>query len=402
MSLGQLARFVRVAGLRATIARLVGMVRRRRSASGALSLPVAIADLLVEPLADRPPTIRDGIARARPLRVSWVVPAIWPGMGGHHDVFRITRYLESRGHRCELLLYDPVGTQSVAEFRHIAASHFTPVEAPVRRFEEAPVDSHALIATSWATAYPVAAAPGTAERLYFVQDWEPAFHPAGTDHVLAENTYRLGLRGITLGPWLRGLLQERYAMSCDAIDFQVDLDTYRLLGQGGRSGVLFYARPSSPRRAFELGMLALGLFADAHSDEPIHLFGGDLSGVRVPFAHTAHGVLGHGELNHLYNGARAALVLSLTNLSLLPMELLASGCVPVVNDGDNNKFNLPNPNVLYVPPTPRALADALAAAVDRSRTGGPALETTLAESVSGSSWDIAGRQFEAALLRAIP
>lgn len=307
--------------------------------------------------------------------------------------------LEERGHSCRLLLYDPPGTQSVAEFETIAKRHFPTVAATVDRFGPEHTDAvDAIIATSWPTAYPAATVPTSARRLYFVQDFEPSFYPVGSDYALAENTYRLGLEGITLGTWLSELLEERYGMRCNAIDFQVDVEAYRYSGRIDRAGVLFYARPSSPRRAFELGILALELFADEHPNIPIHLFGGDLAGQRVPFHHVQHGILDQQSLNTLYNSASAGLVLSMTNLSLLPMELLATGCLPIVNDGANNTMNLLNSFVTYAAATPRALADALQSTVRRAEDGGVAFASAAAASVAASSWTKSVDQFERALI----
>ena len=47
-------------------------------------------------------------------------------------------------------------------------------------------------------------------RLYFIQDFEPLFYPAGAEYVLAEETYRFGFRAITVGPMLADLLRDRF------------------------------------------------------------------------------------------------------------------------------------------------------------------------------------------------
>lgn len=334
-------------------------------------------------------------------RIGWVVPSVWPGSGGHHDIFRIVQHLEGRGHHCTVFQYEPLSTQTLLEFESISRRHFAQVSASFQAFDERAVhDLDALIATSWHTAYPVASCATAARRTYFVQDFEPSFYAMGSEYVLAENTYRLGLRGITLGPWLATMLNDRYGMACDAIDFQADLDTYSLKPGRARDGVCFYARPVSPRRGFEIGLLALEVFHELRPEVPIHLFGWNLDGWPVPFPHRAHGILDARGLSQLYNESNAALVMSLTNLSLIPMELLASGCIPVVNQGANNELNLRNRHVIYAPATPQRLAEGLVEAVGRSVTGGPALASELASSVTGASWNKAGEQFERLLLGA--
>ena len=49
----------------------------------------------------------------------------------------------------------------------------------------------------------------------------------------------------------------------------------------------------------------------------------------------------------------------MTNVSLVPHEMLSAGCIPVVNEAEQNRVVLDNPFVRYAPPTPQALAGAL-------------------------------------------
>jgi glycosyltransferase involved in cell wall biosynthesis len=117
----------------------------------------------------------------------------------------------------------------------------------------------------------------------------------------------------------------------------------------------------------------------------------------VAFAATCHGVLTPAAINELLNRCAAGLVLSLTNLSLLPLELLAAGCIPVVNDGPNNREVFDNPYLRYVAPTPDLLAAALAEESDRASVS---RAEQASASVSHLRWEDAGAQVESALLHA--
>jgi hypothetical protein len=84
-------------------------------------------------------------------------------------------------------------------------------------------------------------------------------------------------------------------------------------------------------------------------------------------------------------------------MSLLPLELLASGVIPVVNDGPNNRLVSDNPFIEFTEPSPRAIADRLISIVDRADQ--PAHAARAAESVANADWAAAGRRFLNALER---
>jgi hypothetical protein len=97
------------------------------------------------------------------------------------------------------------------------------------------------------------------------------------------------------------------------------------------------------------------------------------------------------ELNGLYNRCAAGLVMSFTNMSLLPLELLGSGTIPVVNDGENNVLVSNNPYIAYAASNPAALARELAHVVERKDSVGYARKAS--ESVAAANWDMSGEKF---------
>ena len=118
----------------------------------------------------------------------------------------------------------------------------------------------------------------------------------------------------------------------------------------------------------------------------MHLYGENL--VHVPFAAIHHGRVTPAQLNEIYNVCFAGLALSLTNVSLVPHEMLAAGCIPVVNDAHHNRIVLNNPYIQYADLNPHALAAALEQVV-----GNPDFESLsreAASSVHSSTWDEAG------------
>jgi glycosyltransferase involved in cell wall biosynthesis len=376
-------------------------VRRRVAGlvapGGPAEIPVDRADLLraaeiaaagwvlPDPLPARP---------GEPLTVAWVCGPPGPGSGGHTTMFRMVAALERAGHTCVVYLHDRHGW-SLDQHRTTIRSWWPWVGAEVRDVAAGIEDAHAIFATSWDTAYPVLTSPARGARLYFVQDFEPWFHPAGSEALMAEATYRFGFHGVTAGRWLAEMLRRDYGMAADHFDFGRDPDYAvdpAVDAARERSGVCFYCRPETPRRAFELGVMALDLFAARHPEVDIHLYGASVGS--LPFAAVDHGLMTPTQLDELYNRCVAGMVLSATNVSLVPHEMLASGCIPVVNDAAHNRVVLDNPTVVYAPATPFDLAAALSRLVEADPAGRPQVARAAEASVEGSSWEDAGLAVE--------
>jgi glycosyltransferase involved in cell wall biosynthesis len=337
-------------------------------------------------------------APARPgdaLTFAWVCVPPSAGAGGHTTMFRMIAALERAGHTCVVYLHDRHGWELGQHQRTIRA-WWPWVDADVRDLAGGIEDAHAIIATGWGTAYPILASPARGARCYFVQDFEPAFFPAGSEALLAEATYRFGFHGITAGRWLADRLQRDYGMEAEHFDFGCDLDKYgldrTLDGARERTGICYYCRPSTPRRAHELAVVTLDLFAARHPEVDIHLYGEPAPA--LPFRATDHGLMTPEQLGALYNRCVAGLSLSATNVSLVPHELLAAGCIPVVNDAEHNRVVLDSPHVMYARATPFELCNALCELVEQPPAERVARAERAAASVGGTTWDEAGERVE--------
>lgn len=338
-----------------------------------------------------------------PLVVAWIMSPPGSNSGGHQNIFRFIDFMEKAGHEVRVYLYSNGATYSPAEVSDLIArsTSYRTVAAAVEELPAGgiPSDVDAIFATGWETAYPSFRDPSLAHRFYFVQDFEPSFYPAGSEYALAENTYRFGFTGITAGRWLSTKLREEYGMKTSHFEFGSDGSHYRFTNPGRRTEVFFYARPATERRGFELGVMALALVAKARPDLTINLVGEDLRYWDVPFPYVNLAGLGVPDLNAVYNRCAVGLVLSFTNMSLLPLELLGSGVIPVVNDGANNRLVSDNKFIEFTPSSPRALADRVLAVLDRQNL--PEVAATASKSVNSAHWSDSGRQFLSSFERAV-
>jgi O-antigen biosynthesis protein len=301
------------------------------------------------------------------LRINWLLPNISDkGIGGLSNIFRVIQQLEYSGHKQRV--YVCGSKWNDAQLMKFVREHYLPIKTEVSVFRGEVDDSDALVATAWTTAYIARTLGNTARKFYFVQDLEYLFYPSGSLHEFAKQTYTWGFYGITLGQWIADVLASEYGMECSAFGFSHDHDVYVPNGNRslpeGKHRILFYARPSTERRGFELGILALSLVAQRRPKTEFVLVGFAPSAIDLPFPAVLPGVLSPAGLAALYRECTVALVLSHTNLSLIPLELMASGCAVVSNIGPNVEWLLSQETAQLVTPTAEALAEGILTLLD--------------------------------------
>lgn len=359
--------------------------------------PVLKEDIIAADFEKKISNRRVPSSKKPPFKISWVVPPMGQGTGGHMDIFRTINHLESKGHECAVYFYDPLRTSSLESIKKSLAS-YPSIKAALFYNEKKIMDCDALFATHWYTAYPVYNHQGDAKKYYYIQDFEPFFEPQGSYSTLAENTYKFGFRGLTLGSWLSEKLSREYGMECDYFELGTEQTLYHLKESSKpRNKVLFYARPVTPRRGFEIGTLALEIFHKAHPEYEINFLGWDMSRYDLPFPFVNNGILSPEKLNELYNECAAGLVLSFTNMSLLPLEMLSAGCTPVVNDAYHTRKVSYKDRLKYAAPTPKALAHAIHETVIKAGDKTHAKENS--EYAKNFQWAASNQKIEKILLK---
>lgn len=303
------------------------------------------------------------------LTIGWVCSPPAAGSGGHTTLFRMVEAMEERGHACTLLLYDRA-SDDVSRHEQVIRQAWPAMKARIASATGDLSDFDAIVASAWASAHVVARrSTGMARRYYFIQDYEPYFYPKGYYSTLAESTYRFGFDNIALGEMVAHELRTQSGMEPEiVVPFGCDRDVYRLLDRpadaAGRTGVVYYAKQSVDRRGYPLAKAALERFHELCPDQPIHIIGDRVKGWRAPVIN--HGSMRPAALNALYNRTIAGLAMSFTNVSLVPGELLASGCLPILNESANARRDMDAEGPIWADPTPEALAHALAEAMSAS------------------------------------
>jgi glycosyltransferase involved in cell wall biosynthesis len=382
---------------------------RRRLAGGPDPGPlrVVLPSCQAQAMAQGPVALRGDAATlvdAPSLRVAAVVPSFRRGSGGHATIASLLRGLEAAGHRTSVWVLDDEGrhaSESPTETAALFTEFFGPLAGPVRVGFDGWEGADVALATGWQTVAQVLRLAGASARAYLVQDHEPEFYPTSAERDWAAWTYRQGLHCIAASPWLADLVRARYGASATSFDLGIDHERYRPADVARRADrVLFYARAVTPRRAVPLGLLAL---AELHRRRPaieIALFG-EARPIAAPFAHRPLGVLEADALARAYSEATVGLVLSLTNPSLIPQEMLACGlpCVDVASESMLATYGADGPATLAAL-EPIALCEAIEALIDdparRARQGADGRRWAAAR-----TWPAAATQVEAGLRAAV-
>ena len=400
--------YLRSNGVKVTFERCISFIKRKLKRSHAvqsviskrpIDVMTSVEDVVKADFVAEPYVAPKKVDKAK-LNIGWVLSPISIGSGGQHTIARFAKSLQERGHNVTFFIYESISQQPADYSHQLLKEHFD-IDVrclPMSQAEKEDID--VLFATGWETAYPVFNMKNPAHKMYFVQDFEPLFYGMGSKAVLAENTYRFGFYGITAGRWLTKKVGG-YGMKADFFDFGADLDIYRPTGKTSKKKqICFYARPVTERRAFEIGVLTLAKFHQIHPDYNIVLFGWDVSDYDIPFPYENRGIVSPVELSSIYHDSQACLVLSLTNASLLPLELLAAGCVPVMNDGENNRLVIgENSDIVYTLDSPIELAKGLDEVVSD-----PDIEARcqrISKGAESASWDASYEKFEKIIMREV-
>lgn len=385
-------RFLRTHGVRATFRAAIRRFDSRSSTDRGVTRKALPYRFAYEPLRFRYSSASSAPA-ASPGRINWIIPNFYGSSGGHRTIFRMTRALEEAGYEVNFHIFGETRYVSDSEATEALRTFYFPLKAAVHVGVAEMRPAEVCMASSWETAYAVRDFDACRRKIYFVQDFEPAFFPASAEMMLAEDSYRFGFECVCAGRWLAQKMRD-YGNRAESFNLAFDPAIYFAGPEPqGKRRVVFYARHETRRRGTELGLLALALLKERLPDVEIVLFGSDDLPYQLPFECTSAGILSERELADLYRSSTVGLSVSLTNYSLVPQEMLACG-LPVV------EMNLPplraaypdkSPGIRLASPTPVGIADALAevlaltgSEMRREREGASSL-------VSHLSWSQAGR-----------
>lgn len=348
-----------------------------------------------------------GIYSKDRLQISWVIPDFALGAGGHMTIFRMVQFLEQFGHYQTIWIQNARNYANPIAAKSAISQHYRKIGDNVQvRFlpdDVRQLSGDVIIATDCWTAFPVGQATNFKERFYFIQDYEPYFHPMGENYLIAESTYNFGYSALCAGKWL---LEKAggHGMWARAWDLAVDREHYypsnlpqRVAKPAVRKRIVFYSRSYTPRRAVALGLAAFEELARRRSDFVVQMFGEENRDKKFEFPNAQLGILSPAELGHIYRDADLGVSFSTTNYSLVPLEMMACGTPVVEIDAHSSRVAFPEGSVAFAGPSPHAVADAIERLLDDADARAHQVQQAYSF-VDALDWETSARAVESALI----
>lgn len=277
--------------------------------------------------------------------VAFVVPTLLSFSGGHTSILRLGTYLSNFGYEVSYVSYE---NQSQIEMKKIADCNLNNNKGEFYGREALQnLNSDIVIATSWESVYHVKKLNGY--KMYFVQDYEPYFYTYGEKYLLAKKTYELGLHMVSLGRWNMEMIKGTCTniKKIDFIDFPYEKSEYNYEKRDFSSyknrkkfDIAVYIKSNekrSPHMVQEILSNIKSAFNTKGIDINILYFGED-KGIKLKDG-TNLGKLSKTQLLELYKKCDFGMCASLTNISLVPYEMMATK-LPIIEfkEGTFNSF----------------------------------------------------------------
>lgn len=228
------------------------------------------------------------------------------------------------------------------------------------------------VATLWTTAYVLLGVKNSGYKFYMIQDFEPAFYPAGSTYAQAELTYRFGFYGIANTESLKEIYERDYGGCAVVLKPTIDKSIFYPSAKKRDSSIkklFYYARPGTPRNGFELAAAALKILKQKHGDKiDIVCAGAGWNPGEYGLNEVVRsiGMLPYAETGDLYRSCHAGFVMMMTkHPSYLPFELMACGTIVVTNFNQANTWLLKDgENCLLSSPSASCLAATISYALE--------------------------------------
>jgi glycosyltransferase involved in cell wall biosynthesis len=284
-----------------------------------------------------------------------ILPNIYPNLGGVTSALRILTSIQNHG--CQVTVA-VIGDMDIDAAKRNAVRCMPEFNGEVRRAEDCLENEYDIcIATNWNTAYWAQKFSGY--KVYFVQDYEPGFYEADDFSYLAKETYSFGYHIISLGKWNIEKIQKNVPNltgKLNYVDFPYSKSEYvyhdrdylaykykkeiniacyiRYIGRRIPyicEYILSRTKASLETKGYHINIYFFGI--DKHNQFKC---GKNL------------GKLSRKELSDLYQKCDFGMVASMSNISLVPYEMLACGLPLIEYQQGSYSYFLGNDTALLI------------------------------------------------------
>lgn len=255
--------------------------------------------------------------------------------GGHTSILRLGTELNKKGYKVGYVL---LNNQDIDEANRIATINLNSFEGKMiqgNTFNSCANDI--IVATASNTVFHAAKMNGY--KMYFVQDYEPTFFALGDRQLMAKRTYEMGFHIVSLGKWNVKMIQKECSninkidyipFPCQTSEYPFKKRDFSKLKEKKHITIVAYIKFVGRRLPIITQEMLFGLknkLAAENIELEIIYFGENkslkcLGGENL-------GKLPKDKLRELYYKADFGYVASLSNVSLVPFEMLSTG-LPVI------------------------------------------------------------------------
>lgn len=272
-------------------------------------------------------------------RITFVIERMSKFGGGQTSILRLGTKLSDLGYDVSYVVYK---NQSVAEMKDCANSNLSGYKGSMYTNKDLKnLKQDVVIASSWDTV--AFAKKMNGYTMYFLQDFEPYFFPFGELFLLALKTYEQGLHMVSLGTWNKEMVLKNCNVisPIDTVDFPYERSEYKEVSRDYKSYsskkefiVAVYLKYYGKRLPCIIQYMLKQVKEEFLKDGitlNIKYYGEDKS-FKCEGGENL-GMLTKKQLFELYSKADFGIVASMSNVSLVPYEMLATG-LPLIEFED--------------------------------------------------------------------
>lgn len=319
--------------------------------------------------------------------------------GGYTSILRLGSQLANNGYTVYYAVMS--NRQSLKEAEENAHINLKNYKGKIIKYADIDkIHTDVIIATYWRTVYETRKL--NAYKMYFVQDYEPYFSQFGEQYLLARKTYNMGYHMVTLGAWNKHMIEHECGKNdgIDVVDFPFEPSEYKLVKRDfsdlktkATYTIAAFIKTDQKRLPNIVNAILGNLvkeFEEHGKKLYVKFFGIDKS-FKCSCGENL-GQLTKQQMFELYKSADFGMSASMTNISLVPYEMLATGLPLIEFEEGTFPFFFPEGTAVLTDFSYKNLYRKLMNVIENPQIAEKMIEKAQ-RYLSKLSWENTGKQF---------